>query len=79
MEPSVVVGVPLLVTVTVELVRAFAPVLLIPPMRTEPGGPLVLTRLALLIVSAADATAGTAAINAVTVVSPHRSRPIHRK
>ncbi|HUA49075.1 MAG TPA: hypothetical protein VMA77_27820 [Solirubrobacteraceae bacterium] len=55
------------------------PLLLIPPTRTAPGGPLVLARLALLIVSAADATSGTAAITAMAAARLHASRPIRQK
>jgi hypothetical protein len=71
----------LLVTVTVELATALVPVLLIPPMRTEPGGPLVLARLTpvALIESVADATAGTMTITTMTAAKPQTSRPIRQK
>jgi hypothetical protein len=78
MDPRVVTGEPRS-TVTVELVTLFAPELLIPPMSTEPGGPLVLTRLTAVIESAADATAGAAAISAMTTARPQTSRPIREK
>jgi hypothetical protein len=52
---------------------------LYPPMSTEPGGPLVLCRMRLLIVSCADAMAGTAAITATTAAKPETNRPIRQK
>jgi hypothetical protein len=60
-------------TVTVELVMGL---LLIPATRTAPGGPLVLAMLTLVIESAADAAAGSAAINTITASSPQTNRPI---
>jgi hypothetical protein len=60
-------------TVTIELL--IEP-LLIPPTRTAPRGPLALARLTLVIESAADAAAGTAAINTMTVPTAQTSRPI---
>jgi hypothetical protein len=91
MPPRAVLAV--LVTVTVELLKALAGPL-IPPMRTEPGDPHAfivvavppghplrfcrVTPLLWAIESAADATAGNAAIKAVTDASTHTSRPIRQ-